>query len=124
MEQKLLDIGYRRKIIQQIKSDENVQRKVVSYKKQNMQEDNNNPDALLLRSQQLTSEDFNSNLKCVGRAGAGTNNIPLDEASKKGVVVFNTPGANANAVKELIVSDPWNKGKVFQKYYLSILPFE
>ena len=70
---------------------------------QNMNQDINNPDALLLRSQQLTAEDFNSNLKCVGRAGAGTNNIPIEEATKKGVVVFNTPGANANAVKELVV---------------------
>ena len=60
---------------------------------QNMNQDLNNPDALLLRSQQLTAEDFNSNLKCVGRAGAGTNNIPIEEATKKGVVVFNTPGA-------------------------------
>ena len=48
---------------------------------QNMNQDINNPDALLLRSQQLTAEDFNSNLKCVGRAGAGTNNIPLEDKS-------------------------------------------
>ena len=61
------------------------------------------PDSLLLRSQVLTSDDFNSSLKCIGRAGAGTNNIPVHEATEKGVVVFNTPGANANAVKELVV---------------------
>ena len=61
------------------------------------------PDSLLLRSQVLTSDDFNSSLKCIGRAGAGTNNIPVQEATEKGVVVFNTPGANANAVKELVV---------------------
>ena len=61
------------------------------------------PDSLLLRSQVLTEDDFNDSLKCIGRAGAGTNNIPIHEATEKGVVVFNTPGANANAVKELVV---------------------
>ena len=61
------------------------------------------PDSLLLRSQVLTADDFNNSLKCIGRAGAGTNNIPVHEATEKGVVVFNTPGANANAVKELVV---------------------
>jgi D-3-phosphoglycerate dehydrogenase len=65
--------------------------------------DENNPDALLLRSQVLSSDDFNKSLRCIGRAGAGTNNIPSEEATKKGIVVFNTPGANANAVKELVV---------------------
>ena len=61
------------------------------------------PDSLILRSQLLSSEDFNESLKCIGRAGAGTNNIPVDDATNKGIVVFNTPGANANAVKELVV---------------------
>jgi len=61
------------------------------------------PDALLLRSQVLTKEDFNDSLKCIGRAGAGTNNIPTKDATNKGIVVFNTPGANANAVKELVI---------------------
>ena len=61
------------------------------------------PDALLLRSQALTKEDFNDSLKCIGRAGAGTNNIPTKDATDKGIVVFNTPGANANAVKELVI---------------------
>lgn len=65
--------------------------------------DNQNPDGLLLRSQVLSKEDFNKDLKCIGRAGAGTNNIPISFATDKGVVVFNTPGANANAVKELVV---------------------
>ena len=61
-----------------------------------------NPDSLILRSQNLSNEDFNKSLKCIGRAGAGTNNIPVNEATEKGIVVFNTPGANANAVKELV----------------------
>ena len=62
-----------------------------------------NPDAILLRSQVLTNEDLNKSLYCIGRAGAGTNNIPTDDATEQGIVVFNTPGANANAVKELVV---------------------
>ncbi len=62
-----------------------------------------NPETIILRSQVLSSDDFNKSLRCIGRAGAGTNNIPSEEATKKGIVVFNTPGANANAVKELVV---------------------
>ena len=69
----------------------------------NFQEVPENPDGLLLRSHAITEEDFGDNLKCVARAGAGTNNIPIDEATKQGIVVFNTPGANANAVKELVI---------------------
>ncbi len=69
----------------------------------NFQEVPENPDGLLLRSHALSEEDFGDNLKCVARAGAGTNNIPIDEATKQGIVVFNTPGANANAVKELVI---------------------
>jgi len=61
------------------------------------------PDSLILRSQVLGDADFNESLKCIGRAGAGTNNIPVENATEKGIVVFNTPGANANAVKELVV---------------------
>ena len=58
-------------------------------------------DVILVRSAPLHDYEFNPNLKAIARAGAGVNNIPLDKASEKGVVVFNTPGANANAVKEL-----------------------
>ena len=64
----------------------------------------NNPDAILVRSAKMHELEFGKNLKAVGRAGAGVNNIPLDKMSDKGVVVFNTPGANANAVKELVIS--------------------
>jgi D-3-phosphoglycerate dehydrogenase len=71
--------------------------------KNDLKEDKVNPDALLLRSQVLNDSDFNDSLKCIGRAGAGTNNIPVSDATGRGVVVFNTPGANANAVKELVV---------------------
>ena len=63
----------------------------------------NNPDGILLRSYTLVKEEFEENLLCIARAGAGTNNIPIDDATRKGIVVFNTPGANANAVKELVI---------------------
>ena len=62
------------------------------------------PDAILVRSQQLTVEDATASLRAVGRAGAGVNNIPVSDYTDKGVVVFNTPGANANAVKELVMA--------------------
>ena len=63
-----------------------------------------NPDAILVRSAKMHEMEIRDKLKAVGRAGAGVNNIPLDKMSDKGVVVFNTPGANANAVKELVIS--------------------
>ena len=63
-----------------------------------------NPDAIVLRSFKMHDYEFGENLKAIARAGAGVNNIPLETCSKKGVVVFNTPGANANAVKELVVA--------------------
>ncbi len=63
-----------------------------------------NPDAILVRSADMRESEIGSNLLCVGRAGAGVNNIPLDRMAEAGVVVFNTPGANANAVKELVVA--------------------
>ena len=63
----------------------------------------NNADAILVRSQDMHGMTLPAGLKAVARAGAGTNNIPIDELSAKGVVVFNTPGANANAVKELVL---------------------
>lgn len=62
------------------------------------------PDVIICRSQQLHDEPFSDNLKAIARAGAGVNNIPVPELTERGVVVFNTPGANANAVKELVVS--------------------
>jgi len=63
-----------------------------------------NPDAILLRSAKLHDEVFNSELLCIARAGSGVNNIPVDRCSDSGVVVFNTPGANAEAVKELVIA--------------------
>ena len=65
--------------------------------------DTKNPDALIIRSQILKNTDFNKSLKCICRAGAGVNHIPIEKATQKGIVVFNTPGGNANAVKELVI---------------------
>lgn len=66
--------------------------------------DIDNPDAIILRSQNLHDMDIPEALKVVGRAGAGTNNVPVEALGEKGVVVFNAPGANANAVKELVIA--------------------
>ncbi|HOW81075.1 MAG TPA: phosphoglycerate dehydrogenase [Spirochaetota bacterium] len=61
------------------------------------------PDAILVRSADMNDMDIPSSLKAVARAGAGIDNIPIDRCSEKGIVVFNTPGANANGVKELVL---------------------
>ncbi|MBQ1949852.1 MAG: 3-phosphoglycerate dehydrogenase [Treponema sp.] len=65
--------------------------------------DINNPDAILVRSADMHSMEIPASVKAIARAGAGVNNIPIPELTEKGVVVFNTPGANANAVKELVI---------------------
>jgi D-3-phosphoglycerate dehydrogenase len=65
--------------------------------------DTTEPDGILVRSADMLSMDFNENLLAIARAGAGVNNIPLDRCSEQGIVVFNTPGANANAVAELVI---------------------
>jgi len=62
------------------------------------------PDAILLRSQNMHEMDIPASVAAIGRAGAGTNNIPIDAMSERGVPVFNAPGANANAVKELAIA--------------------
>lgn len=62
-----------------------------------------NPDALFVRATDLHHYDFNPELLCIGRAGIGVNSIPLDVCTEKGIVVFNTPGGNANGVKELFL---------------------
>ncbi|MDQ0246136.1 D-3-phosphoglycerate dehydrogenase [Bacillus fengqiuensis] len=66
--------------------------------------DSENPDAFVLRSFNMHSMEFASNLKAIARAGAGVNNIPVDKCTEQGIVVFNTPGANANAVKEIVLT--------------------
>lgn len=67
-------------------------------------DDVNEADMILVRSASMHDMEFSDNLKAIARAGAGVNNIPLDKCAEKGIVVFNTPGANANGVKELVVA--------------------
>ncbi|UGB28926.1 phosphoglycerate dehydrogenase [Metabacillus sp. B2-18] len=76
------------------------------FNKGNYTIDNNseNPDAIVLRSFNMHSMEFEKNLKAIARAGAGVNNIPVEKCTEQGIVVFNTPGANANAVKEMVLT--------------------
>ena len=67
-------------------------------------DDVNEANGILVRSQDMHSMEFSDKLYAIARAGAGVNNIPVDKCSKNGIVVFNTPGANANAVKELVLT--------------------
>ena len=78
--------------------------KLLDNNKYSVSEEETNPDAILLRSFSLHDIELPQNLKAIARAGAGVNNIPVDKCSEKGIVVFNTPGANANAVKELTIA--------------------
>ena len=66
--------------------------------------DADDPHAILLRSHKLTENELSPNLRAIARAGAGVNNVPVDRCTERGVVVFNTPGANANSVKELVLA--------------------
>ncbi|MFA9558330.1 phosphoglycerate dehydrogenase [Evansella sp. AB-rgal1] len=66
--------------------------------------ENENPDAIVVRSFNMHDIEFGTDLKAIARAGAGVNNIPVTACTEKGIVVFNTPGANANAVKELVLT--------------------
>jgi len=61
-----------------------------------------NPDAIMVRSASMHDMELPASVKAIARAGAGVNNIPCDKCAENGIVVFNTPGANANAVKELV----------------------
>ncbi|YCA45395.1 phosphoglycerate dehydrogenase [Bacillus sp. JZ8] len=67
-------------------------------------DESENPDAYVLRSFNMHEMELGSNVKAIARAGAGVNNIPVDKCTENGIVVFNTPGANANAVKELVLT--------------------
>ena len=69
------------------------------------------PDAILVRSAAMHDMEFGRELLAIGRAGAGVNNIPIDRCSKEGIVVFNTPGANANAVAELVIAGLMMSGR-------------
>ncbi|NLA72519.1 MAG: phosphoglycerate dehydrogenase [Clostridiales bacterium] len=67
-------------------------------------DDTENPDGIIVRSATMHDMTLSENLLAIARAGAGVNNIPIDKCTEKGIVVFNTPGANANAVKELVIT--------------------
>ena len=69
-----------------------------------LEENNQDPDGVLVRSTKINQSQLNKSLKAISRAGVGVNNIPIDACTEKGVVVFNTPGANSNAVKELVLA--------------------
>ena len=64
----------------------------------------NNPDAIIVRSQAMHDMELPSGLLAIARAGAGVNNIPIEKCTEKGIVVYNTPGANAHAVKEILIA--------------------
>ncbi len=66
--------------------------------------DAENPDGIILRSHKLSLDEIPSSVKAIARAGAGVNNIPVEGCTERGIVVFNTPGANANSVKELVLT--------------------
>jgi len=90
-----------------IKTINNISRKGLSRlpeERYHVDPDIENPDAIILRSQKLHDMEIPSPLLAVGRAGAGTNNVPVERLGEAGVVVFNAPGANANAVKELVIA--------------------
>ena len=69
-----------------------------------LNENADSPDGILIRSTKLSKDHLKEGLKAISRAGVGVNNLPIDLCTKKGIVVFNTPGANANAVKELVLA--------------------
>lgn len=78
--------------------------KLLATPQYSVSKDQDAPHAIILRSFPLTTDHLSSNLLAIARAGAGVNNVPVDECTKQGILVFNTPGANANSVKELVIA--------------------
>lgn len=78
--------------------------KLFESSRYNCSDGHNDYDGILVRSASLLETEFSPNLKAIARAGIGVNNVPIDKCSQTGVVVFNTPGANANAVKEIVIA--------------------
>jgi D-3-phosphoglycerate dehydrogenase len=77
---------------------------IFSNERYTIEKECESPDGILLRSYYMHDMELPENLKAIARAGAGVNNIPVDTCTEKGIVVFNTPGANANAVKEMVLA--------------------
>ena len=92
--------------VKQIKTLNNIAESGLNVFNENysINNDSENPDAILLRSFNMHDLELGDNLKAIARAGAGVNNIPIERCTERGIVVFNTPGANANAVKELVLT--------------------
>ena len=90
--------------IQTLNAISNIIHSQLSAENYKISKEETEPDAILVRSAAMHDMTFNKELLAIGRAGAGVNNIPIDRCSKEGIVVFNTPGANANAVAELVVA--------------------
>ena len=93
--------------VKTIKTLNNIAKKGLNvFDQENYAIDDNseNPDAIVVRSFNMHDLEFGDKLKAIARAGAGVNNIPVDKCTEQGIVVFNTPGANANAVKELVLT--------------------
>lgn len=91
--------------IYKIKTINNISKKGLSLLPKNFKysADEEDPDAIIVRSADLHQMEFQENIRIIARAGAGTNNIPIEKCSEKGIIVCNAPGANANAVKELVL---------------------
>jgi len=88
---------------------------LLSNEQYEISSDVTNPDAVLVRSANMLEMELPNNLKAIARAGAGVNNIPIEKCSEKGIVVFNTPGANSTGVKELVIASLLlSSRKVFQ----------
>lgn len=84
-------------------------------------EEMTNEDAILVRSASLHEYDFGENLKAIARAGAGVNNIPLDDCSEKGIVVFNTPGAMLTLLKNLYYVDYFSLQEKLLKVFVGLM---
>ncbi|MDR0491608.1 MAG: 3-phosphoglycerate dehydrogenase [Oscillospiraceae bacterium] len=91
---------YKVKTLNNIKAD-SLER--LDFEKYSVSAEIDDPDAIIVRSAKMHETEFNQELLCIARAGAGYNNIPIDRCAEKGIIVFNTPGANAEAVKELVL---------------------
>ena len=78
--------------------------KLLATPQYSVSKDQESPHAIILRSHPLTTDHLSSNLLAIARAGAGVNNVPVEECTQRGILVFNTPGANANSVKELVIA--------------------
>jgi D-3-phosphoglycerate dehydrogenase len=97
--------------IQKLNSIDDVVSELLPEEAYALSTDAANPDGVLVRSASMHDKPFPGSLAAIARAGAGVNNIPVDRASEAGIVVFNTPGANANAVKELVLAGMLMSGR-------------